>query len=206
MIEWFCLAEDSVVTRKETMTTEQIITELKPKFARFHALYKTFAPKAREFASVFCTSFLDWQDSLPAETRKDNGTQIGFVRALYPEVSDDREQYRTDPLYMTAQYLYRIGLKGLKQEAKTAVDAGKATDRQKKLAVSKSRKSPNADGSTSAKGVKIPLVTLLGIIANCKISPVVFNAAVALSALKPDIQKALIASYLDAQEAFENAA
>jgi len=34
----------------------------------------------------------------------------------------------------------------------------------------------------------------------------VFNAAVALSALKPDIQKALIASYLDAQEAFEAAA
>ena len=188
------------------MTTEQIITELKPKFDRFHALYKAFAPKAREFAGIFCTKFLDWQESLPVEARKDTGTQIGFVQALCPGVSDDRDQYRVDPLYMTAQYLFRIGLKGLKQEAKTAVDAGKATDRQKKLAVSKSRKSPNADGSTSDKGVKIPLVTLLGIIANCKISPVVFNAAVALSALKPDVQKALIASYLATQEDIETAA
>ena len=188
------------------MTTEQIIAELKPQFNKFHTLYKAFAPKARAFASVFCTKYLDWQESLPEADRKVSGTQIGFVIALCPEVSDDREAYRTDPLYMTAQYLFRIGMKGLKQEAKTAVDAGKATDRQKKLAVSKSRKSPNADGSTSAKGVKIPLVTLLGIIASCKISPMVFNAAVALSALKPDIQKALIASYLDAQESFENAA
>jgi len=189
------------------MTTESILAEIRPLFAKFHSALQKFTPKAREFADTFCTRFLDWQDSLPETDRKENGTQIGFVRALYPEVSDDRDKYRVDPLYMTAQYLYRIGFKALKSEAKKALDSGKATPRQKKLAVTKARKA-RTDSSTSSKGVKIPLGTLLKIIASCKVSAVVFNAAVALSELKPEVQKALVASYTEASKALdeENAA
>jgi len=187
------------------MTTESIIAEIRPLFDKFHVAYGKFMPKAKDFAELFCSRFLDWQESLPETERKDTGTQIGFVRAIRSEVSDDRDKYRTDPIYMTAQYLFRIGMKALKSEAKKALDSGKATPRQKKLAVTKSRKA-HADSSTSSKGVKIPLATLLTIVANCKVSPVVFNAAVALSELKPEVQKALVASFTDATKALENAA
>lgn len=170
------------------------ISSLKTKFRSFVAGYSAFMKKA-EFAIEFCQSFLDWQDSFKAGSdERKKATQIAFLRLLVT-LPEKKEDYLVSKPYMAGQYLFRTGLAKLTKDAKVATEKGTATEQQKRLASKPGRKSNKGKRNGKVLGVKVPLNTLLEVIANCDVTPKEFENALAETKIGKELARSLAESY-----------
>jgi len=186
-----------------SITPEQlragIIAEIKPGFTAFLAVHKAMIDKA-EFAPQFVTAFLDWVDSFDEKTKK-AATRIAYLRELDPTIPEHKEDstekgpgYHTNPAYMAATYLFRIGYAELKSIAKEAVDMKQATPRQKALAAKKHTTSKPGENGKLA-GVEVPINDFLTAVALCEVSADNFGASLKEAGVKDEVVKAIIEAY-----------
>jgi len=177
-------------------TRKTIINGVKAGFEQFSLDFGAFTTKA-QFSQPFTQAFLDWQDTFDADTAKEVKSQVAFVRAIAPDLPKDRGEYRVDPRYMAAQYLFRKGLETLKKIAKKAVDDKTATPQQARLATIKPKRSIRAGKENKIVGVKIGINTILEAIAMCDITPDQLRAALKAVKLPDDQAVAMEEAYKD---------
>jgi hypothetical protein len=190
------MAKQSAVraTEKPEETRDRIIGTIKAEFISFEVMHSALLSKSA-YAEKFCNAFLDWRQTFTKDTMK-AATKIGFVRAIVPDIPEDFEEYKKNKFYQAADYLFRIGMKTLKREAKDAVDKGKATARQKELANGKGRaKTDSKKSEENIKGVKLPLVVILETLAVLEIGPDALKTALKSRNVAAEIIEALVDAF-----------
>jgi hypothetical protein len=158
-------------TAYDKVTAEQtrarIIENIKTPFNTFNEIHLGYQ-KALAFSEAFCNAYLDWVDTFSIDTKK-AATKIAFVRAIFPDMSEDSDAYRADNRFMSAQNLFAKGMKSLKESAKAAMDKGKATVRQKTLLAAPQRKTAAKAKAPGIKGLSIPVISFFEALADCDI-------------------------------------
>jgi hypothetical protein len=151
-----------------------IIEAVKAPFMEFHEIHLGYIARLA-FKEKFCNAYLDWVDTFSIDTKK-AATKIMFIRSIFPDMPEDSEEYRKDLRFASAQNLFNAGMTSLKAAAKTAVDKGKATIRQKQILAAPVRKT-SAKEKTGVKGLSIPVASLFEALADCGIDVEDFGRA-----------------------------